>query len=67
MALLALGYRSISMSPAAIGPVKAMVRTLNLGDLKEALLPHLSAGRHDEVTIRELLQDFAAHTGVALD
>ena len=26
MALIGLGYRSISMSPASIGPVKAMLR-----------------------------------------
>ncbi|MEO0635610.1 MAG: phosphoenolpyruvate--protein phosphotransferase [Pseudomonadota bacterium] len=67
MALLALGYRSISMSPASVGPVKAMVQSLNIEALRRELLPHLDAGRFDEVTIRELLEDFAAHNGVALD
>jgi phosphotransferase system enzyme I (PtsP) len=37
MALIGLGYRSISMSPAAIGPVKAMLTELPL----EALTAHL--------------------------
>ena len=33
MALIGLGYRSISMSPASIGPVKAMMTELPLGEL----------------------------------
>jgi phosphotransferase system enzyme I (PtsP) len=33
MALLALGYRALSMSPASIGPVKAMLLALDVGDL----------------------------------
>src|SRR5690606_6835293 len=37
MALLGIGYRSISMSPAAIGPVKAMLRELPLGELTELM------------------------------
>lgn len=31
LALLALGYRSISMSPSSIGPVKEMIRSVELG------------------------------------
>nr|MDQ2705117.1 phosphoenolpyruvate--protein phosphotransferase [Pseudomonadota bacterium] len=33
MALIGLGYRSISMSPASIGPVKAMLAELPVGEL----------------------------------
>ncbi len=33
MALLGLGYRSISMAPSSIGPVKAMVLSLDIGAL----------------------------------
>ena len=32
MALIALGFRDLSMSPASIGPVKAMVLSLDAGD-----------------------------------
>jgi phosphotransferase system enzyme I (PtsP) len=39
MTLIALGYRSLSMSPAAIGPVKAMVLSLEMGTLRRAILP----------------------------
>ncbi|HEV2859199.1 MAG TPA: putative PEP-binding protein, partial [Solirubrobacterales bacterium] len=31
MALIALGFRRLSMSPAAIGPVKAMIVKMDLG------------------------------------
>ena len=34
MALIGLGYRSISMSPASIGPVKAMLTELDVGELE---------------------------------
>src|SRR5208283_2978755 len=37
MALIALGYRSISMAPASIGPVKAMVLSVNTKKLRQAV------------------------------
>ena len=43
MALIGLGYRSISMSPASIGPVKAMLTELPVGEL-EAFLDDNLAG-----------------------
>jgi phosphotransferase system, enzyme I, PtsP len=42
MALLGVGYRSISMAPAAIGPVKAMLMSLDLDTLERWLLPQLN-------------------------
>jgi len=38
MALFGLGYRSISMSPAAIGPVKAMLVELDVAELEKVLI-----------------------------
>ena len=32
LALLAIGVRSLSMAPGAIGPVKAMIRSLDLDE-----------------------------------
>ena len=58
MALVGLGYRSISMSAAAIGPVKAMLAELPLAALKEFLndaLSHPGRGRN----MRRELRDFA--------
>ncbi len=37
MALIGLGFRSISMSPTAIGPVKAMLLGVDAGLLAEEL------------------------------
>jgi phosphotransferase system, enzyme I, PtsP len=37
MALIAMGFRSLSMSPAAVGPVKAMILSLNAVKAVEAL------------------------------
>ncbi|MEW5424820.1 phosphoenolpyruvate--protein phosphotransferase [Amorphus sp. 3PC139-8] len=45
MALLGLGYQQLSMPPAAIGPVKAMARSLDVGRLRARLLPRLEPGR----------------------
>tara|TARA_E500000305_G_scaffold41723_1_gene32197 strand:+ start:2953 stop:5160 length:2208 start_codon:yes stop_codon:yes gene_type:complete len=63
MALLGLGLRTISMSPAAIGPVKMMVRSLNVADLEgfmEGLysLPNAS--------VRDALRDYADARGIAI-
>jgi len=45
MALLGIGYRSISMAPAAVGPVKAMVRSLDVGALQGWLISELGKPR----------------------
>lgn len=37
MALLGLGIKRLSITPASIGPVKAMIRSLNLGAAQEQL------------------------------
>lgn len=65
MALVGLGYRSISMSPASIGPVKAMLADLPLEKLEAFLAEALSrpgAGRD----MRAELAAFADEHGVPL-
>jgi phosphotransferase system enzyme I (PtsP) len=65
MALVGLGYRSISMSPASIGPVKAMLTELPLEKLEAFLadaLSHPGAGRD----MRAELSAFADEHGVPL-
>ncbi len=65
MALLGLGFRSISMSPAAIGPVKAMLGTLDIGELstqlKDAIDNHGETG-----SLRHVLTKFAERAGIPL-
>lgn len=65
MALLGLGYRDLSMSPSSLGPVKAMLRTLDVGRLSARLLPRLEPG-HPETNIRVFLERFASDMDVAL-
>jgi phosphotransferase system enzyme I (PtsP) len=63
MALIGLGFRSISMAPASVGPVKAMVLSLDAGDLWERL-KHLLSAR--ATTLRDELRAYAAEKGVQI-
>jgi phosphotransferase system enzyme I (PtsP) len=65
MALIGVGFRSISMAPASIGPVKSMLRELDVSDLTPVLADALAkpAGRAD---IRSLLADYAAEHEIPL-
>ena len=65
LALLAIGYRSLSMSPASIGPVKAMILGLDLEQARLFLASLMASdeGRH---SLREHLRQFAAANGVPL-
>lgn len=65
MALLGAGYGSISMSPASIGPVKAMLRELHLGQLVEKV-DTLLDGRATDCELRAELQKFAADNHIPL-
>ena len=44
MALIGIGYRSLSMAPAAIGPVKAMIQALEANPMGEHLLEIVEKG-----------------------
>jgi phosphotransferase system, enzyme I, PtsP len=63
MALLGLGLRTISMSPAAIGPVKMMVRSLNVADL-EGFMEGLYG--LPDASVRDALRDYADTQGIAI-
>jgi phosphotransferase system enzyme I (PtsP) len=63
MALVGLGLRTLSMNPAGIGPVKAMIRSLTLAPLQEFLGHHLAAHDH---SLRAKLKAFARDHGVSL-
>ena len=61
MALVGLGFRSISMAPASVGPVKAMILSLDAANLKETLEVLLEERK---TSVREDLKRFATETGV---
>ena len=56
MALLGLGFRRISLSPSAMGPVKSMIRELDVLALAKQL-PDLLVG--PEHSVRDRLRDIA--------
>jgi phosphotransferase system enzyme I (PtsP) len=63
MTLVGLGYRSLSMSPAAIGPVKAMAMALDAGKLS-TLLDGLLDGEDGTTNLRPALTAFADSQGI---
>jgi phosphotransferase system enzyme I (PtsP) len=63
MALIGLGFRSISMAPASVGPVKAMVLSVDAADLWERLKGLLSARA---TTVRDELRAYAVEKGVQI-
>src|SRR5262249_46637171 len=63
MALIGLGYRSISMAPASIGPVKSMVLSLDAGGLQAWLKDKL---RKSEGSLRAQLKRYAEEHGVEI-
>ncbi|MBT9290713.1 phosphoenolpyruvate--protein phosphotransferase [Prosthecodimorpha staleyi] len=63
LALLALGYRSISMAPASIGPVKAMVLESDLSRLRARFLSRLEPGRPPG-DLRHFLRGYSEEQGI---
>jgi phosphotransferase system enzyme I (PtsP) len=58
MALFGIGFRSVSMSPASIGPVKAMLLGLDVGALEKLMNDALDDTK-TPTSMRELLAHFA--------
>ena len=63
MALLGLGFRSISMAPAAIGPVKSMILSLPADKLRHELLSLMELPDH---SVRPQLAAFAAKHNISV-
>lgn len=63
LALIALGYRSFSMSAASVGPVKAMLRALDAGKARQRLDAWMSSS-DGAASLRPLLAALAAEMKV---
>ena len=63
MTLVGLGFRSISMAPASVGPVKAMILSLDASALRERLGEWLET---KSTSLREELKAFATEKGVQI-
>jgi phosphotransferase system, enzyme I, PtsP len=63
MALIGLGLRMLSMSPGQIGPVKMMIRSMNLSEVEKYV--NKLCGRTDH-SLRTRLSAFAAERGIVI-
>jgi len=65
LALAIIGYRAMSLSPSAVGPVKAVLLDLDCHKAEQAILPLLDKPV-GSVSIRAELEKFAAAEGLQL-
>ena len=65
LALTAIGYRSLSLTPSAVGPVKAMLLDVDSRKAAAFLCPLIEKPSRG-VPIREQLEKFAASNGLQL-
>lgn len=65
LALLSLGYRSLSISATAHGPIKAMILDLDIKKAQAMMAPLLDAPS-GSVSIRDALKSFAEAEGLTL-
>jgi len=56
MALIGVGLRRLSIPPSAIGPVRRMIRSLDLSRVTSFLHRNMSSGKH---SLREVLREFS--------
>ena len=63
LVLVALGFRTLSMAPSAVGPVKAMIRSIDAGAL-ESYLDEI--GRRPVHTLRGQLEAYARDHDIVL-
>ena len=64
LALLGLGLRRLSITPAAVGPIKALVQQVNLGEITGAMEGWLA---HPPADMRSTLGEWAAARGLPVD
>jgi phosphotransferase system enzyme I (PtsP) len=65
LALAAIGYRSLSLAPSAVGPVKAMLLELDVRKAAALIAPLIDSPA-GSVAIRERLKKFAADEGLQI-
>ncbi len=65
LVLVTLGYRSLSLTPSAVGPVKALLLDLDAAKAAAAILPAIQSPV-GSVSVREKIEAFAAAEGLQL-
>jgi phosphotransferase system, enzyme I, PtsP len=64
LALLGIGYRRLSITPAAVGPIKELVRKVDLAELSEAMTRWLG---EPNTNLREELSAWAEEREIEVD
>jgi phosphotransferase system enzyme I (PtsP) len=64
LALLGIGIRRLSITPAAVGPIKELVRQVDLGEIGAAMEGWLA---QPPASLRETLRDWAMARGIDCD
>src|SRR5262249_5373267 len=65
LALVALGFRALSLTPSALGAVKAMLLELDAKKAERMLLPLMEKASKD-IHIRKKIEEFAVSEGLPL-
>ena len=63
LAVVAVGYRALSMPPGSLGPVKEMVRSIDLADISAKVNDALDETRPAQ-TMMEILMDYTDQRGI---
>jgi phosphotransferase system enzyme I (PtsP) len=64
LALLGIGFRRLSITPAAVGPIKELVRKIDLAELTTAMNTWLA---DPGINLRQALTDWAAEREIEVD
>ncbi|WP_128891897.1 phosphoenolpyruvate--protein phosphotransferase [Erythrobacter sp. HKB08] len=64
LALLGLGFRRLSITPVSVGPIKELVRQVDLNEITEAMNRWLSSPPED---MRATMRAWAEERGIAID
>ncbi len=64
LALIGLGIRRLSITPASVGPLKEMIRQIDVGEISSAMAGWLAS---PPPNLRETLTAWAAERGLGLD
>lgn len=64
LALLGVGIRRLSITPAAVGPIKQMVRTVNVREIEEAMAGWLT---DPPPSLRATMEEWVLEKGVSLE
>ncbi len=65
LALVGIGFRSLSMAPSLLGPVKAMLLAVDTGDITREL-DKVLASSDPKLPVRETLRQFAKDHGLPI-